>query len=339
MKIVFFGTPQFAVPTLEALVSDSRFEVVAVVTQPDKRRGRGGDLSPSPVKAIALAHCIPVWQPKNVKKDEETLEKLRATEADGFVVVAYGQILSPVLLDMPRWGCVNVHGSLLPKYRGAAPIQWCLYHGESETGITTMMMDAGMDTGAMLLKSTVAIAPLDTAPDVAAKLALIGADLLIETLLKLANQAIQPIPQNAAEATYAPLIKKTDYELDWSKSAIALHNQIRGFFPNCTTPFRGSALKILRTIPLDATLLAQLPPEFAALQQAAASLKTAIAAPGTVAAILKNQGAVIETGCGYLLLKEVQQAGKRAQSGWDFANGVRLEVGETMQARSPHRLS
>ena len=147
MKIVFFGTPQFAVPTLEALLGSPEFEVAAVVTQPDKRRGRGNDLSPSPVKTIAQSHQIPVWQPQRVKKDAETLETLRSLNADVFVVIAYGQILSQEILDLPKFGCVNVHGSILPKYRGAAPIQWCLYHGETETGMTTMLMDAGMDTG------------------------------------------------------------------------------------------------------------------------------------------------------------------------------------------------
>lgn len=326
MKIVFFGTPQFAVPTLEALLAQPDFDVLAVVTQPDKRRGRGNELSPSPVKSIALSHQIPVWQPKSVKKDAETLEKLRATEADVFVVVAYGQILSQEILDMPRFGCVNVHGSILPKYRGAAPIQWCLYNGEAETGITTMLMDAGMDTGAMLLKATTAIAPLETAHDLAIRLSALGADLLIETLPKLVNQAIQPIPQNNEQATYAPLIKKPDYELDWSKSAIALHNQVRGFNPNCTTTFRAAPLKVISTIPLDSKILAQLPEEFASLQ----SVQAPAQAPGMVAAIVKNFGAVIQTGDGLLLLREVQQAGKRAQSGWDFANGTRIEIGEKL---------
>lgn len=330
MKIVFFGTPQFAVPTLDALIAHPEFDVLAVVTQPDKRRGRGNELSPSPVKSLALEHQLPVWQPKSVKKDAETLEKLSAIGADVFVVVAYGQILSQQILDMPRLGCVNVHGSILPKYRGAAPIQWCLYNGESETGITTMLMDAGMDTGAMLLKATIAIAPLDTAHDLAVKLSTIGAELLIETLPKLANQEIQPIPQLESEATYAPLIKKPDYELDWSKSAIALHNQVRGFFPNCTTTFRGSALKIMSTLPLDPALLSQLPSEFDHLQQAVAQLQSSAHAPGTIAAVLKSIGAVIQTGDGLLLLREAQLAGKRAQSGWDFANGSRLSVGEVM---------
>ena len=326
MKIVFFGTPQFAVPTLEALLTTPEFQVVAVVTQPDKRRGRGSELSPSAVKSVAQAHPVPVWQPKSVKKDAETLEKLEATEADVFVVVAYGQILSQTILEMPKFGCVNVHGSLLPHYRGAAPIQWCLYHGETETGITTMLMDAGMDTGAMLLKSGLSIALLDNAYDLVAKLSPLGANLLIETLPKLVNQDIQPTSQDDRQATYAPLIKKENYELDWSRGAIALHNQIRGFYPNCTTSFRGTVLKIMATVPMTSTI--QLPSEFASLQSIAseASIRTS----GEVAAIVKNLGAVIQTGEGLLFLREAQLAGKRPQSGWDFANGSRLEVGEVL---------
>ncbi|NEQ21603.1 MAG: methionyl-tRNA formyltransferase, partial [Microcoleus sp. SIO2G3] len=167
MRVVFFGTPQFAVPSLERLVNHPKFEVLGVVTQPDKRRGRGNQLTPSPVKAVALTHQLPVWQPKRVKKNAETLTQLSQTEADVFVVVAYGQILSQEILDMPKLGCINVHGSILPKYRGAAPIQWCLYHGETETGITTMLMDAGMDTGAMLLKAYTPIQLLDNAHQLA----------------------------------------------------------------------------------------------------------------------------------------------------------------------------
>ncbi len=325
MKIVFFGTPHFAVPTLEALLADPRFEVVAVVTQPDKRRGRGNELSASPVKAVAVAHQIPVWQPKSVKKDAETLDALKASQADGFVVVAYGQILSQAILDLPRLGCVNVHGSLLPDYRGAAPIQWCLYHGETETGITTMLMDAGMDTGAMLLKAGLAIALFDNAHDLATKLSPLGANLLIETLLRLAKQQVQPIAQDNSQATYAPLIKKENYELDWSRSAIALHNQIRGFYPNCTTLFRGTGLKIMASVPIAPSI--ELPSEFAMLTSLLAESHRAA---GEIVAIVKNLGAVIQTGDGLLFLREAQLAGKRSQSGWDFANGSRLEVGDRL---------
>ena len=327
MRLVFLGTPQFAVPSLERLIQHQAFEVVAVVTQPDKRRGRGNEVMPSPVKQVAIAHQIPVWQPRRIKKDEEVLANLRETKADAFVVVAYGQILSQEILDMPRLGCINAHGSLLPKYRGAAPIQWSLYHGESETGITTMLMDAGMDTGAMLLKSIAPIALLDNALDLAKTLSASAAELLMETLLGLDQGILQPIAQANEEATYAPLIQKADYQLDWSKSAIALHNQIRGFYPNCVTTFRGNSLKVTVTLPIGSV---SVPSEFAALEQEWLAMAASIAPAGTVVGLLKNQGAVVQTGEGVLLLREVQLAGKRSQSGWDFVNGTRLQVGEIL---------
>ncbi|MBE9015041.1 methionyl-tRNA formyltransferase [Chroococcidiopsidales cyanobacterium LEGE 13417] len=327
MKIIFFGTPEFAVPTLEKLLSHPEFDVVAVVTQPDKRRGRGNELTPSPVKTVATARQIPVWQPSRVKKDAETLNLLEQSGADFFVVAAYGQILSQQILDLPRLGCINVHGSILPKYRGAAPIQWCLYNGETETGITTMLMDAGMDTGAMLLKAYTPIHILDNAYELAARLSTLGADLLIETLLQLASQAIAPVPQNNDEATYAPLIKKENYALDWSKTAIALHNQIRGFYPNCTATFRDRALKILATVPLDAAYTLQLSPELQQLIYNFSDLSSD-RRPGEIVQMVKGVGAAIQTGAGLLLLREVQPAGKRSQSGWDFVNGNRLTVGE-----------
>ena len=329
MKCVFFGTPEFAGPSLERLLNDPAFEVLAVVTQPDKRRGRGNQLIPSPVKAIALAHHIPVWQPQRVKKDTETLAQLQQTDADVFVVVAYGQILSQEILDMPKLGCINVHGSILPKYRGAAPIQWCLYHGETETGITTMLMDAGMDTGAMLLKAHTPIQLLDNAQDLANTLATLGADLLRETLLQL--QQIQSIPQDGAQATYAPLIKKQDYLLDWSRSAIAIHNQVRGFFPNCIATLGGQSLKIIATAPIGDADKAQLPPQLQELAQDASILSTPSSRQGQVVSINKGIGPVIQTGEGLLLLREVQLSGKRPQSGWDFANGSRLAVGDIFE--------
>ncbi|MGL4623114.1 methionyl-tRNA formyltransferase [Chroococcidiopsis sp.] len=327
MKIIFFGTPEFAVPTLEKLLSHPEFDVVAVVTQPDKRRGRGNELIPSPVKSVATARQIPVWQPSRVKKDAETLNLLKQSEADFFVVAAYGQILSQQILDLPRLGCINVHGSILPKYRGAAPIQWCLYNGETETGITTMLMDAGMDTGAMLLKAYTPIHILDNAYELAARLSTLGADLLIETLLQLASQEIEPIPQDNNEATYAPLIEKENYALDWSKTAIALHNQIRGFYPNCTATFRDRILKILATVPLDAAYTSQLSPDLQHPLHNFSNLSSD-RSPGEIVQIVKGIGAVIQTGAGLLLLREVQPAGKRPQSGWDFVNGNRLTVGE-----------
>ncbi|HAG85679.1 MAG TPA: methionyl-tRNA formyltransferase [Cyanobacteria bacterium UBA12227] len=330
MKIIFFGTPQFAVPTLERLLKHPEIEVLGVVTQPDKRRGRGNQLSPSPVKEVALAHQLSVWQPKRVKKHTATLTQLREKEADVFVVVAYGQILSQEILDMPKLGCINVHGSILPKYRGAAPIQWCLYHGEIETGITTMLMDAGMDTGAMLLKAYTSIGLFDNAHQLAQTLADVGADLLIETVLKLRSQNIQPIPQDESQATYAPLIQKSDYCLDWGRSAIELHNQIRGFTLNCIASFRDKPLKIIATAPLGEAYFSQLPPELKRLEAQGLPLSGKSGNPGEAIALVKGIGPIIQTGDGLLVLREVQLAGKRIQSGWDFANGMRLAVGEVL---------
>jgi methionyl-tRNA formyltransferase len=328
MKIVFFGTPDFAVPTLSSLLSHPEFEVVGVVTQPDKRRGRGNKLMPPPVKEVALNHSLPVWQPPRIKKDAETLAKLREAEADVFVVVAYGQILSQEILDIPSLACVNVHGSILPKYRGAAPIQRCLFDGEKTTGITTMLMDAGMDTGAMLLKAFAGISLLDNADSLADRLAEIGADLLVETLVKLRDDKVKPVVQDDAEATYAPMIKSADCVLDWSKSARSLHNQVRGFFPDCTTTFRGNSLKVMATVPVGPEYWLQLPPELRVLEREWSVLAKLSGANGEVVKVVKGLGAIVQTGDGLLLLREVQLPGKKVQSGVDFANGTRLAVGE-----------
>jgi methionyl-tRNA formyltransferase len=195
MRVIFFGTPQFAIPTLASLLESPEFEVIAVVTQPDKVRGRGKQLSPSPIKKFALERQISVLDPKRVKKETNTLTYLQQASADVFVVVAYGQILSREILAMPRLGCINVHGSILPKYRGAAPIQWSICNGEKETGITTMLMDEGMDTGAMLLKAYTPIALLDNADRLMETLSHQGASLLIETLRKLERGEIKITPR------------------------------------------------------------------------------------------------------------------------------------------------
>lgn len=327
MKIVFFGTPQFAVPTLSKLLSDSTIEVLGVVTQPDKRRGRGNKTQPSPVKQVALEHNLPVWQPKRIKKDRETINNLMATKADAFVVVAYGQILSSEILELPRLGCINVHGSLLPQYRGAAPIQWSIVNGDRTTGITTMLMDIGMDTGDMLLKAETEIKLLDNAYDLAENLANQGADLLLETLVKLEQATITPTPQDHSQASYARLIDKDDFALDWSKSAIAIHNQVRGFFPNCYATLTDKKLKISATIPITADTIDDLPPEYSSIQQQYGALASLTGQPGEIVQNLKNLGAIVQTGSGLLLLKQVQLEGKRSQSGWDFVNGMRIEVG------------
>jgi methionyl-tRNA formyltransferase len=327
MKIVFFGTPQFAVPTLNKLLSDSAMEVVGVVTQPDKRRGRGNKTQPSPVKQVALEHNLPIWQPQRIKKDRATINNLVATEADAFVVVAYGQILSSEILDLPRLGCINVHGSLLPKYRGAAPIQWSIVNGDRTTGITTMLMDIGMDTGDMLLKAETEIKLLDNAHDLAKTLAEQGADLLLETLVKLEQSAIIPAVQDQSQASYARLIDKDDFALDWSKSAITIHNQVRGFFPNCYAILGDKKLKISATVPITNDTIDELPSEYSGIQQQYVALAALSGQPGEIVHNLKNLGAIVQTGSGLLLLKQVQLEGKRSQSGWDFVNGMRIEVG------------
>ena len=330
MQVIFFGTPQFAVPTLQKLLDHPRFDVIEVVTQPDKRRGRGKQLIPSAVKKIALNHNIPIWQPKRIKKDQDTLSQLKNSQADAFVVVAYGQILSLEILQMPKVGAINVHGSILPQYRGAAPIQWCLYNGDRQTGITTMLMDEGMDTGDMLLKAYTDINLFENAYQIAEKLANQGADLLIETLEKLESNEIQAVPQNNEEATYASLINKDDFIVDWNKSAIAIHNQIRGFYPNCFTSFRDDKLKIMATIPMDDDYLQSLDESYQELNNQLKSLDKTIGKPGEVIGLIKNFGPVIKTGKGLLLLSEIQRSGKRPQSGWDLVNGTHLKVGELL---------
>ncbi|MGK7883332.1 MAG: methionyl-tRNA formyltransferase [Crocosphaera sp.] len=328
MQVIFFGTPQFAVPTLQKLLDHPQFNVIGVVTQPDKRRGRGKQLIPSAVKKVALNHDIPIWQPTRIKKDQDTLSLLKKSEADVFVVVAYGQILSLEILQMPKLGSINVHGSILPQYRGAAPIQWCLYNGDFQTGITTMLMDEGMDTGDMLLKAYTDINLFDNAHTIAEKLANQGADLLIETLGKLETNEIQSIPQNNEEATYASLIKKDDFIIDWNKSAIAIHNQVRGFYPNCFTSFRDDKLKIMATIPINDDYLQALDESYQGLKNQLESLDQTIGKPGEVVGLIKNFGPVIKTGKGLLLLSEIQRSGKRPQSGWDLVNGTHLKLEE-----------
>jgi len=242
------------------------------------------------------------------------------------VVVAYGQILSQEILDMPRLGCVNSHGSLLPQYRGAAPIQWSIYHGETVTGITTMLMDQGMDTGAMLLKVETPIDLFETTLDLAKRLSAQSGDILVETLQQLDQGTLTPMPQNEAEATYAPLINKPDFRLDWDRSAIALHNQIRAFSPSCVAQFRDQSIKVIETVPLMTAHDGALPAPYSALIETLTSVE--LKQPGQTIHLAKNLGPIVQTGEGFLLLKTVQLAGKRQQTGHDFANGLRLTVAD-----------
>ena len=233
LRIVFMGTPEFAVPSLQALLDADPHtigRVVGVVTQPDRPKGRGQHLAPPPIKVLALQAGLPILQPVKMK-DPDFLDALRAWAPDVIAVTAFGRILPPVILDLPPMGCINVHGSLLPTYRGAAPIQWAIINGETETGITTMLMDPGLDTGPMLMRETVPIHPTDTAGDLAARCAPLGGRLLVETLAGLKGGTLRPAPQDHDIATLAPLLKKEDGVLDWKAAATALSNRIRGLTP------------------------------------------------------------------------------------------------------------
>lgn len=245
MRVIFMGTPDFAVPSLAALLEHGH-EVVAVFTQPDKPKGRGHKLQPPPVKELAQRHALPVYQPQSLR-GEDTQALLRSLQADVAVVAAYGKILPQAVLDIPRLGCVNVHGSLLPKYRGAAPIQWAVINGEKLSGITTMQMAAGVDTGDMLLQKETPIGAEETAGELFDRLKDMGAALLIETLEGLEKGTLVPIPQKEELATHAPMLKKEMSVIDWTQPAGALHNLIRGLtpWPGAVTTLQGHRLKLL----------------------------------------------------------------------------------------------
>lgn len=248
MKIVFMGTPDFAVPSLKKLI-DAGHEVAAVFTQTDKPKGRGKKLAFSPVKELALSHDIPVYQPDSLKKEtDEYLPILKSLAPDVIVVVAYGKILPPEVLDVPRLGCINVHGSLLPKYRGAAPIQWTVLNGDKLGGVTTMLMAEGLDTGDMLLSESVEVEPLETASELYSRLSFVGADLLIETLIGLEKGGITPIAQNDEESSYAPMLSKEMSPIDFKKSAVEIKNQIQGLsdWPCATFYLDGARMKVYR---------------------------------------------------------------------------------------------
>ena len=244
MRVVFMGTPDFAVPSLQKLL-DAGFEVCAVYTQPDKPKGRGHKLQAPPVKELALRHEIPVFQPASLRK-EEVQQELQSFQPDVIVVVAYGKILPKAVLDLPRLGCINVHGSLLPKYRGAAPIQWTVINGDGTGGVTTMFMGEGLDTGDMLLKAETPVGAEETAGQLFDRLKDLGADLLLETLEKLERGKLTPVPQNEEDATHAPMLSKELSVIDWSKPARELHDLIRGLnpWPSAYSYLDGKKLKI-----------------------------------------------------------------------------------------------
>jgi len=310
MRIVFMGTPEFAVPSLDA-ISHSPDDVVGVVTQPDRPKGRGQDLALSPVKLVAQRAQIPILQPLKMK-DPAFLEALQAWRPDLIAVAAFGRILPKMILDLPPKGCVNVHASLLPKYRGAGPIQWAVINGERETGITTMLMDEGMDTGAILLQESVAIAPDDTAGSLSVKLAAVGGRLLIETLRRLKAGSLTPCPQDSSQASMAPLLKKDDGLLDWTLPAAALANRVRGLspWPGAYTYLGADRWSFWKT---------------EAVAPVASGTAPA-AVPGAIVAVGKD-ALLVQTGSGLLRITEVQPANSRRMSVSQYLAGHALEPG------------
>ena len=245
LRIVFCGTPAFAVPSLHGLIAQPEFEIVGAITQPDRPRGRGREIAISAVKAAAVEAGIPVYQPEKIRSDE-AYEYFRGIAPDVVVIIAYGQIIPPRLIAIPRLGWINVHASLLPKYRGAAPINWAIINGDTRTGVTTMQIDAGLDTGPMLLRRELEIGQDETAPKLAARLAELGAPLIMETLRKLDCGEVSPTPQDNWQATLAPILKKDDGKIDWHLSARKIYNRIRGLqpWPGAFTSFRGRNCQI-----------------------------------------------------------------------------------------------
>lgn len=308
MRLVFLGTPAFAVPTLERIVSAGH-EVLDVLTQPDRPRGRGQHPAPPPVKETALRLGLPVYQPERVRRPE-AVERLRALAPEIMVVVGYGQIIPQTVIDIPRLGILNVHASLLPKYRGAGPIQWAVIRGETHTGVTIMRIDAGLDTGDMLSKAETEIGPEENAIELGRRLAVIGADLLVETLPKLAE--IVPEKQDNSQATYAPLLKKEDGQIDWTQPAAEIHNRIRGLqpWPGAYTTFRGHTLHIWKARPVGQI--------------------TDLAA-GTISSV---KPLVVACGSLALELLELQLEGRKRLPASEFANGQRLKENEVLAQSS-----
>ncbi len=311
MRVIFMGTPEAAVPTLLRLLQ-SEHEIVAVFTQPDRPAGRHRVLTPPPVKRIASAYGIPVYQPEKLRTNEEVRMMLHALAPDVIVVVAYGKILPAWLLNLPPLGCVNVHFSLLPKYRGAAPVQWAIAMGETVTGVTTMLMDEGVDTGPILLQRACEIGPDETAPELTERLAQLGAELALETLAGLQQGRLTPRPQEETHASQAPLLRREHGWVDWHLSAEEIRNRIRGFqpWPGAWTRLGDARLILWR-----------------AQAEAGASEEEARLDPGTISAIERDAFVVVCGAGSRLRLTEVQLEGRRRMPAREFLKGARLSVG------------
>ena len=312
MKIIFMGTPDFAVPVLESLIN-SRHEVVAVVTQPDRPKGRGKNMQFSPVKECALAHNIPVMQPVNVSVPE-VIDELRAYEPELIVVVAFGQFVTKKIREMPKYGCINVHASLLPKYRGAGPIQWAVINGERESGVTTMYMCREIDKGDMLLKDTVTLDPKETGDSLHDKLSMMGGPLLLKTIDQLEDGSAVRIPQCEEESTYAPKLEKTMGNIDWTMDADRIERLVRGLnsWPGTFTKIHGKTVKIW-----DCDVVRQ---ETLTENQAAAT-------PGTVIVSEKDQ-LIVKAGNGALSLRMLQPEGKKNMTVDAYLRGYPIAQGE-----------
>lgn len=314
MRVVFMGTPDFAVGALQAII-EAGHQVAVVVTQPDKPKGRGKEVQMTPVKACALANNIPVFQPVKIK-EPEAVEVLRGYQADIFVVAAFGQILSEEILAMPKYGCVNIHASLLPKYRGAGPIQWAIIDGEQKTGITIMQMEKGLDTGDILLQKEVEIDARETGDSLHDKLAAAGAELIVEALPKIAAGQVMPRRQKDEESCYAKMLQKSMGKIDWNMPAGKLDCLIRGLisWPGASTTFRGKNLKIWEEEPV-------------AKDGFSAQISETV--PGTVLCVEKD-AFYVQTGEGVLRILAVQMEGKKRMAVKDFLLGYPLQAGERL---------
>lgn len=329
LRIIYMGTPQFAVPALEALIKGRSpgavlpegYDIATVITRPDKPVGRGQAIVFSPVKQTALAHDIPVWQPGSFKRTENR-EALAAYRADLYIVAAFGQILPQEVLDLPRFGTLNIHASLLPKYRGVSPISEAILHGDTETGVTIMLIDAGIDTGPILLKRSISLSEDETTGSLTGKLADLGAQALLEALPLWVSGKITPVPQNHQAASHTRMLRKEDGEISWGEPAAILARKIRAYtpWPGTYTYWRGKLLKILSAH---------------ALPHTATTASTASTTPGTVS-LLQNAGhkaLAVTTGDGLLVIQQLQLEGKKAMSAEEFLRGYPHIVEETLAAK------